>query len=185
MRFGIRELLFFAVLIGMPVAAYYYVFKPGNEEIVKARAEIETKQKKLAQLEQATAKMEDLGKEIDELKQVIEMFEAKLPAEKEVEVILKEVWELAARRGLNPKSVRTDKPIRNHRYTELPIKMVIIGNFDGFYGFLLDLEKLSRITRIPEMKLKRSKNEDGQMEAVFTLSIFFEPDAPKTVAAGG
>ena len=74
--------------------------------------------------------------------------------------------------------MRTDKPVTNARYTELPLKMVIVGDFDGYYSFLLDMERLSRITRIPEMKLEKlRKGEDGQMEAAFTLSIFFEPKA--------
>ena len=185
MRLGLRELLFIIVLIGMPVAAYFYVFKPNNEQVVKAKKEIESKQKKLAQLEKATMKIADLGEEINKLKEAIELFEDKLPAEKEVEVILKRVWELAADKGLNPKSIRTEKPIRKQRYTELPIKMVILGDFDGYYAFMLELEKMSRITRIPEMKLSRHKQSDGQMEAIFTLSIFFEPESSKTLAAKG
>ena len=178
MRFGARELLFMLVLLGMPVAAWWFVFKPTNSQIELVRGEIREKSMKLRQLEEATAEIDDLGEEIDRLSKAIDLFEAKLPAQKEVEVILAEVWQLASRHGLRPMSVRTDKPVTNARYTELPLKMVIVGDFDGYYSFLLDMERLSRITRIPEMKLEKlRKGEDGQMEAAFTLSIFFEPKA--------
>lgn len=175
MRFGLRELIFLLVLIGMPIVAYLFVFSPNNDEIQKARSEVTTKQQKLGRLEAVTHQIDDLGREIERLTEVIALFEAKLPAQKEVEVILREVWELAAERDLNPRSVRTEELIQAERYSELPLKMEIVGDFDGFYSFLLDLERLSRITRVHEMKIKRSRFEDGVMEAKFTLTIFFEP----------
>jgi type IV pilus assembly protein PilO len=189
MRFGARELLFVLVLLAMPVAAWFFVFQPANEQIDQARREITAKQNKLRQLENATARIADLGREIDKLTESIKLFEAKLPAEKEVEVILKDIWQMAARHGLKPKSVRADKPIKSARYSELPLKMVIVGDFEGYYSFLLDMERLSRITRVPDMTLIKARNgEEGQMEATFTLSIFFEPQqpvpAPGSPAAG-
>jgi type IV pilus assembly protein PilO len=183
MRLGLREFMFLLLLVAIPTAAWWLVFKPANEQIAAARAEILAKQQKLTRLEAATRHIEDLGREIDKLTQAIDLFEAKLPAEKEVEVILKEVWQVAARHQLKPRSIRAEKPIKSLRYSELPLKMVISGDFPGFYAFLLDLERLSRLTRIPDMKLEKVRTvtdgPDGQMEASFTLSIFFEPQSPQ------
>ena len=177
MRFGVRELVFVLLLLGMPVAAYFFVFQPRNQQIAEARTEIAQKQTKLQQLEAATAAMSDLGEEIEKLSEAIELFEQKLPSQREEQVILKEVWELAARHQLKPKSVRTDKTVETSQYAELPIKMVILGDFDGFYSFLLELEKLQRITRTPTMTLKKLRgNEEGLMQADIVLSIFFEGD---------
>ena len=176
MRFGIRQLIFFLLLLGMPVAAYFFVFAPRNVQIAEARAEIQRKQTKLDQLEKATRNIEDLGLEIDKLSEAIDMFEQKLPAEREVEVVLQQIWQMAARHGLTPKSIRTDKPVTLSQYSELPIKIVIIGDFDGFYSFLLDLEKLRRITRTSKMTLTKNKKEEGKMKADFMLSIFYESD---------
>lgn len=176
MRFGTRELLFVLLLLAMPAAAWWFVFAPANEQIASARAEIQAKQAKLAELEEATRQLDDLGAEIDRLAEAVELFETKLPAQKEVEVVLKDVWQLAARHGLKPSSVRADRTVQSTRYSELPLRMNMTGGFEGFYSFLLDLEQLDRITRIPEMKLVRRATEgDGQMEATFTLHIFFEP----------
>ena len=118
--------------------------------------------------------MPDLGKEIDKLSDAIDIFEQKLPAEREVEVILKQVWEMAAKHKLTPRSIRTDKPVPAAQYSELPIRMVIIGDFDGFYSFMLDLEKLKRITQVKQMEIKKLPPQEGQMEADIVLSIFFD-----------
>ncbi len=93
-------------------------------------------------------------------------------------MILRDVWKLANKHHLTPKSVRTDKITSTAQYAELPIKMEINGNFDGFYEFLLDLEKLPRITRVPSMKLKKSRDTEGNMEAEIVLSVFFESEHP-------
>jgi len=184
MRFGLRELLFVAVLLSMPLAAWWFVFKPNNLQIAEARKEIRAKRAKLEELKAATSHIQDLDREIANLREAIELFEEKLPAEKEVEVILREVWQLAVRHGLKPKTVRAEKPIESSRYSELPLNMTIAGGFDGYYSFLLDVERLKRITRIPQMKLvKMTKGEEGSMEAEFTLTIFFEPNGKSTSVA--
>jgi type IV pilus assembly protein PilO len=184
MRFGLREALFILVLLGLPVAAYFFVFLPNNAQIEQAKRENTIKRQKLQQLK-VNQHIADLGTEIENLSEEIAEFEAKLPSEKEVDVILREVWQLATQRGLKSRSVRTEKLVKSQRYSELPIKMEMFGDFDGFYAFLLDLERLSRITRVHEMQLEKLKELEGHIEAKFTLSIFFEPQSSKPTSAPG
>ncbi len=184
MNFGIREWIFTVLLLAMPVAAYFFVFKPRNDQITQAREEIQQKQAKLDQLRVATKNIENLDQEIAKLTETIELFQQKLPAQREVEVILRQVWEMAAEHDLTPKSVRTDKPVTAAQYAELPIMMTIYGDFDGFYSFLLDLEKLRRITRMPNMRLEKIKNDkEGKMQAKVILSIYFDPQGKLLRAA--
>jgi len=185
MQFGPREAAFILLLLAMPVAAYFFVFQPRAVEVAQARAEIGAKQGKLTELEAATRSIDDLGQEIDELNDAIALFEQKLPAQRDVETVLRDVWRLAAENKLTPKSVRTDKMIKSAQYTELPIKMTIVGDFAGFYTFLQELEKLPRITRTPDLKLEKQKDDTGMMQAEMVLSIFFEGEKPKAVAKAG
>lgn len=187
MRFGLREILFLLVLLGMPVAAYFFVFQPRNVQIEEARAEVIRKQVKLKELEQKTKSIDDLGDEIDKLSEAIAVFEEKLPAQQQVEVILEEVWNLATEHDLTPKSVRTEKIVASRQYAMQPIKMKIVGNFDGFYEFLLALEKLPRVTQMPTMKLTKRDAEEGYMDADVVLSIFFEGTerSERSASAGG
>src|SRR5688500_3746322 len=175
MRFGLREGIFLLALLAMPVAAYLFVFEPRGTRRAQVTQEIMQKEKKLAQLEAATQSISDLGGEIDRLSGAIRLFEQKLPAEREVEVVLKEVWELAARQKLTPKNSRTEMPVAAAKYAVLPIKITIVGDFDGLYSFTLELNKLSRITRMPKMSITKAKPAtEGQVQADIVLSIFFE-----------
>ena len=174
MKMGPREILFILLLLALPIAAYQFVFQPRNTQIRRVRDRIQDKQTKLNQLQDATQRIDDLGREIERLSEAVTLFEQKLPAEREVEVILKEVWELATAHELIPKSVRTDDPVDMQAHIELPLKMVIVGDFDGFYSFLLAMERLKRITRLPQVKLESIDRYEGKIKADMVLSIIYE-----------
>ena len=184
MKFGIREIIFVAVMLGLLASTNYFVFSKANKRKADLMSEIRTKQQALSNFQQATAGIEDLNRKIDELQQAITFFESKLPQEKEVDKILKEVWQMAEANQLTTKSVKTMKSQRGPSYSEQPIQLSLSGDFNGFYAFLLQLEKLQRITRITDMNLQKISDRDGEMQAQMTLSIFFEPDTGAVAGTG-
>ena len=185
MRLGLREIIFLVVLLVVPVASYFYVFKPRNAEINQAQTEVEVKQTKLEKLREVTEKIDDIGLAIEQGREAISLVEAKLPSKDQVEVILADVWQLAARAHLLVKSVKSEPSVPAAGYMEQPLKVAMEGQFEGFYQFLLGLENLPRITRIHEMMLERltsrSRRRDegdvppGLMKAEFLLSIYYQP----------
>jgi hypothetical protein len=54
--------------------------------------------------------------------------------------------------------------------------MNLSGDFNGFYEFMLQLERLPRLTRVQTMTLDKISGQEGVMEAKVTMSIFFEPE---------
>ncbi len=180
MNFGIRESIFLVILLAVPAASFFYVFKPRNNEIRNAVVEIEQKERRLNELELVTQKIEDIGLEIEKGREAIDKIHEKLPKERDVAVILEQVTDVAANTGLTVKSFKTKKAENAGAYNEIPLEMVIQGEFDGFYEFLLRVEQLPRITQIHTMKIFRNKNvgrtpgeQVGSMRAEFTLSIFY------------
>jgi Tfp pilus assembly protein PilO len=92
--------------------------------------------------------------------------------------ILKEVWQMAESNNLTTKKVQTMRSDRSSNFSEQPIQLSLSGDFNGYYSFLLQLEKLPRLTRITDMKLAKISDRDGEMTAQMTMSIFFEPKPP-------
>jgi Tfp pilus assembly protein PilO len=84
---------------------------------------------------------------------------------------------------MHTKTIKTLKSEQAPGCREQPIQMTLTGDFNGFYSFLLQLEKMPRITRINQMKLDRSGDQEGQIQAQMTLSIFFEPESPQNKVA--
>jgi type IV pilus assembly protein PilO len=176
MKFGIRELILVCAMCGLLVCSYLFVFKKANAKRDDLKQEVAAKQHALLGLNQATAGIDDLGRKIDELQRAITFFESKLPQEKEIDKILREISQMADANSLQTKTVKMLKSERGPSYSEQPISVSLSGDFNGFYSFLLQLEKLSRITRVTQMKLEKLDERDGEMQAQMTLSIFFEPD---------
>lgn len=183
MKFGAREIVFCTLMIALLLGSWWFVFKRANDRRDYLRAEIARKETDLDNLRKSTAGIEDLGKKIVELQKAIAFFESKLPKEKEMDTVVNDVWRMAQANSLDCKTIKPLKQERQASYSEQPIELVMSGDFQGFYSFLLQLEKLSRITRVHQMNLQKITSSDGQMTAKVTLSVFFEPDAATTISS--
>jgi type IV pilus assembly protein PilO len=175
MSSSIRQGLFFVVLLGLPVASYFVVFRPVNAKIEEGMKEIEHKQARLDKLREVTAQTDDLQRDNEKIAEAIRTIQGRLPSTKEMDNVLRQVSGLAGKNGLRvPQFKKSDQTMPAGDAMEQPLDIEITGDFDGFYNFLLDLEQLPRITRITDMSITRSDKVDGEMKTRFTLSVFYE-----------
>ncbi len=182
MQFGPRTFFFVLLLLALPIAAYWFLFKPLTERENAAKLEIQDKSQQLQTLHQALAGRTGMKGEIEELRKAISFLESRLPEEKEMDKVLKEVWQLAEKHDLNTRSVRSLKVTQGANYSEQPIRMVIYGKLkEGFYPFLWEVEHLPRLTKISEMKID-AEEKTGKVTADFVLTIYFEGTSQQKVA---
>ena len=172
MKSGSRKAVFLVLLLGVTYLAYHYMIKPANTGLAEQRVRVQEKADKLAEIEKAAATMEDWNKQLEQLQEGIEFFESKLPPKSEIHKVLEQVTVIAQKQGLKPKTIRTMKKKNNSGYVEQPLKMELVGNFNSFYSFLLELEKLDRIMKIRELKL--DKESEYEITADFIVSVFFQ-----------
>ena len=172
-----RQFLFSAVLLALPVCAFFAVFRPVNAKIDLGRKEIEHKQAMLAKLREATGQTADLERANDQIRASIDSLQSKLPNSKEMDNVLRQVSNIAAKNGLKVPTFKknaTTAPVG--LAMEQPLDIEITGDFDGFYKFLLDIEQLPRITRLTDMDISRSDKVDGEMKSKLVLSVYYEGD---------
>ena len=174
MNSGLRHIIFFALIAGMIYVSYTYMIKPANENLTQQRVQMETKRAKLQELAQETKASENLNQRLEEMEKAIQEFENKLPPSSEIHTVLENVTLIAQRHGLTPKTIRAMPSKNNRGYIEQPLEMEVHGNFSSYYSFLLELERLDRITKIRKLELKKKPDEEGQTEAKFVMSIFFQ-----------
>lgn len=174
MTSGVRQLVFFALLVGVAIAGYQYMIKPANIQLAEAKTSVETKLAKLAEFEKATTAAKNLTKQLEQLEEAIQFFESKLPPKSKIHEVLEQVTVIAQTEGLEPKTIRTLKRKDNSGYIEQPLDMSLTGDFKSFYSFLLELEKLPRIMKIRELTIDKEKTEEGRIVADFVVSIFFQ-----------
>ena len=174
MKFGIRDTVLMLAILALPVASYVAVFRPQNAEIDRALGEIKHKREMLDRLRAETARSDDLERANNEILSRITELESRLPSDKEVDSIIRQVSDLAVSAGMESPALASEKPVSAAMYKEQPLAMTSFGDFQGLYQFLQALERLPRITRIPDMVIKRARGQDGRIQTDFTLSIYFQ-----------
>jgi len=174
MTSGFRKAIFFVLLLGVAGVGYQYMVKPANQHLAEAKQRVDGKRAKLAEFEEATAKAEDLNKQLEQLQEAIRFFESKLPPTNEIHKVLEQVTVVAQKKGLKPKTIRTLQPKDNSGYIEQPLEMKWVGSFNSFYSFLLEIEKLPRIMKLRQLELEKEGTGEGSVSAEFILSIFFQ-----------
>jgi type IV pilus assembly protein PilO len=175
MNSSLRKIVFSILLAGVAFAGYQYMIKPANAHLAEAKQRVDGKRAKLAEFEEATAKADDLNKQLEQLHEAIRFFESKLPPTSEIDRVLAQVTLVAQQEGLKSKTIRTIDQKNSSGYVEQPLEMELVGDFNSFYSFLLELEKLPRIMKLRELKLeKKQRSEEEEVTAKFILSIFFQ-----------
>ncbi|MHC4423941.1 MAG: type IV pilus inner membrane component PilO [Planctomycetota bacterium] len=171
---GLRKIVLFILLLGVAYVAYQYMVKPANKHLTERKARLHRKLAKLDEVEQAVPTALDLSKQLEQLQEAVEFFESKLPPKSEIDKVLHDVTVIVQNQGLRSKRVLRLKKKDNSGYIEQPLKMELVGDFNSFYSFLLELEKLPRIMKIRELKLDKKTDNEGQIRAEFIISIFFQ-----------
>lgn len=171
----IRGLLILLV-IAMPIASWYWLFKPINAAINNDRSETQHREALLEKLQEETAKNTDLEHANEQIQASIRLIEARLPSNKEVDAVVRQVSNLAVDSNLAPPAMRSSKPIPSALYMEQPIEMETSGKFIDFFTFLAKVEKLPRIMRIHDLKIQGEARDGVELKATFTLSIYFQDD---------
>jgi type IV pilus assembly protein PilO len=174
MNSGLRKLVLFVLLSGVVCIAYKYMIKPANRRATEQKTRVQSKMAKLTEFEKASAKAENLSKQLGELEEAIEFFESKLPPTSEIDKVLQDITVIGEKQGLKSKRVVTLKNKNNSGYIEQPLRMELVGDFNSFYSFLLELETLPRIMKIRELDLKKQAKGEGEITANFIVSVFFQ-----------
>jgi len=174
MKNALQQIVLFILILGLAVVGYQFMIRPVNRNLAEQKERVKAKVSKLAEFEDATKVAEGLNKQLEQLQEAINFFESKLPPTSQIHKVLEQVTVIAQKQGLKPKTIKTLATKDNSGYVEQPMKMELEGDFTSFYAFLLELEKLPRIIKIRELKLAKETTDEGQVDADFIVSIFFQ-----------
>jgi type IV pilus assembly protein PilO len=169
-----RKVIFFVSLAAVAYITYAFMLKPSNRHFSEQKLQLKSKRQKLEELQRATAVARDLGRQLDQLEEAISFFESRLPPHSQIHKVLQQVTVIAQRQGLSTRSIQTLKTKDCNGYVEQPLRMELHGDFNNYYSFLLELERLPRIMKVKQLELSKDRVNEGQATAKFVVSIFFQ-----------
>ena len=172
----ITKLAIFVGLVVIISGVYWYFFwSPNDAELTKLNSTLQTKRKKLTELENIEKDLPKFIAENERLEKEFKVASLKLPKEEELPALINSVYSDISASGLEPvvfaPKVHTQKEI----YAEIPIEMKVKGNYFELANFFDRISRLPRIVNVRDLNLKRSKDSTAKnvlLDAEFNTVTF-------------
>lgn len=153
-------LIFALVAVG---GTYYFVWRtkiPQLEQVQREeqdlRATFESRQKLAANLEAYKA-------QLAEVEQTFGAMLRQLPGETEVPSLLVDISQTGLAAGLEERLFQPLSEISREAYSELPIRMQVVGTYHELGDFVSGVVALPRIVTLHDISLKSEQQRAGQM----------------------
>ncbi|MBM3284959.1 MAG: hypothetical protein FJY81_03730 [Candidatus Aminicenantes bacterium] len=167
--------------------AFLLYFKPQNAELQRIKAERLKVEAEVAKLQETKRELDKVETELVALNQTLKELEVFIPKQKEIDVILRGIQQLAYDTRLDIIRFAPRGEISMEFYSEWPIPIEIRGNYHNLAIFFDRLSKFARIFNIENFAIKPLSNQtdDLTISSSFTAKtyIFKEEGAAQEPAA--
>lgn len=174
---GRWPLLFHAVAVGLIFVlvavggTYYFVWRnkvPQLEQVerqeIDLRATFESRQELAANLEAYQA-------QLAEVEQTFGAMLRQLPGETEVPSLLVDISQTGLAAGLEERLFQPLSEVSHEAYSELPIKMQVVGTFHELGNFVSGVVALPRIVTLHDITLRPEQPRDGEGSGRLVMDV--------------
>jgi type IV pilus assembly protein PilO len=170
------------VIIALGVGLLWY---PKYEEIDSARHKEMSLRSDFAARKVKTINHDLYIEQLDTLQREFGVLVKNLPNRSEIDALLVDVNQAGIARGL---VFDLFKPSQSEKkaefYAEIPINIVLTGDYHGMGGFVSDVAALPRIVTVNDVTIEHNKNGVLQMTAVAKTFRYLEPSEQQAAAPG-
>lgn len=176
-----RDFVFVGIVIvmaGVLSAAFYFAVYTGQQAVLTEElAKLETVKQDLKTARETAANIEALREEASKMQQLVDLFEKRLPDEREIPMLVKQFEDLGTRAGLRVQLAQNQTIIENSKET-IPYKVTAQGTFHQIVHFINLLERDERYLKVSDLDI--GPETAGASQATFTLSTFrfIQPATP-------
>ncbi len=108
-----------------------------------------------------------------------------LPNSSEVAQLLSDISKTATDNGLKIEKIQWAPEVSREMYTELPMNIVIVGDYEKMGNFAADVANLSRIVVIEQFVIDHYDNKSEELKMTMTAKTYRYNSANDVKAAGG
>ena len=169
-RIGIVVAL--SILVG---TGYYFGFyEARSEELDRLHAHELELQRKLSEVRSVAANIAAFEDEIEELQAKLTTALLQLPNKKQLEVLLTDISNLGKKAGVEIRSFKRNEEVVYDFYAEVPIDLVLEGEYHQIGKFFELMAALPRIVNMGSLKVKvdRDRLEGTRLSVAGTATTF-------------
>jgi len=157
-----KLILLVLLLIVVNFGFYKYVYTGRAGEMKALSADVVRLQQSINTKKALVSDMEKIKRERAELQEKYTKILDRLPEEKEIPRLLRQVATVASRSGLEVVIFKQKNPLDQELYREIPVEVSINGAYQSLWGFLNQLSQIPRIVNVGELHAKAVENPDGR-----------------------
>ncbi len=158
----VKAVVVILVAILMIVAGYYLVIEDQLVRLDAVQKKEQTLRKDFEKKQAKAVNLEGYRKQLEEMKESFGTMLRQLPDKTEVAELLVDVSQTGLAAGLEFELFKPLDEVPREFYAELPIQIVVRGEYHEFGDFISGLAALPRIVTIHDIKIKRSSGKAGQ-----------------------
>ncbi len=158
--------------------AFFLYFKPQQAELQRIKAERLKVEREVAQLQEKKKELDKIEAQLVTLNQTLKELEVIIPKQKEIDVILRRIQQLAYDSRLDIIRFAPRGEINMEFYSEWPIPIEIRGNYHNLATFFDRLSKFARLFNIENFTIKAIANQtdDVTISSNFTAKTYIFQD---------
>lgn len=177
-----KMLTLLAIFLAVLAALWFTWLKGVDEELEAERAtEVQLRAVYSEKLAQAI-NLEQLRKQLDEVRQYVTQLEKQLPSKAEMDALLSDINQAGLGRSLQFDLFRPGQVVVNEYYAELPIAIKITGTYHDVGLFASDIAHLSRIVTLNDVSLVPLKEKPSALILEGTVKTFRYLDSDEIAA---
>ncbi len=150
---GARMGILAGVCVAIGAGYYFMYYKAAREDLERLHSRELELQHKLSEVRAVAANIAAFEDEITELEAKLHKALRRLPNEKQLEVLLTDISNLAKTSGIEVKSFKRNDEIVHDFYAEVPIAVALEGEYHDIARFFDLMSKLPRIVNMGSIQM--------------------------------
>lgn len=162
--------------------AFFFYFKPRNEQIQDLRQQREKLEKEVQVLKEKKKELDKIEAELVVLNATLKDLEQIIPQQKEIAEILRRIQQLAYDARLNVLKFQPRGEIKKEFYAEWPINIEVSGTYHNLGIFFDKLSNFARLFNVNNFSISALNNQTETLTigAKFvTTTYYFLEEQPK------
>jgi len=159
------------VVIALGILGFFYlsVWSDLDKKIVELESNRERLQKQYEEQKAVADNLPVFQENTRKLEEDLASALKLLPRDKEIPSLLRDIYTLGRKSGVEFKSFEPQRESSKQLYAEIPVKMVIIGTYHEIAVFFDRIGKMSRIVNVSNLDIAIQKQE-GDAEPKLTIN---------------
>ena len=170
------------------IGGYFLLLSPKLADVENLRGRRVALEAEIGQSRATAQSLAGFRQEAIRLRERLEAAKERLPNEKEMPALYRQISDLAFQAGLTVSLFQPKEPQPGEVYSELPIAVSAEAGFHQVGSFFERLSRLQRIVTLTEMKLQGIARPTGTVKVDLTLATYvFRPEGapPPAPPKGG